>query len=548
MAVFPSCETLTVEFKSDPPAGLSDKAVVEAVVGLTNAQGGTLYIGIDDKGTVGGVRSSKWSDPEKVTAFIAGNTVPPVIVRSETLYSDAGVAVTVVNVPAGRGLTAAKDGRVIQRRMKIDKTPENVPVYPQEYATVLSDQGLWDYTDRVLPDSRIDDLDPVERARLRRLIETFRTESSLLELEDDELDKALGLVKQTQEGYKPTVAGLLLIGRERRIGHLLPTFGAVFQVLSGTDVLVNDEIKLPLLGSFEDLLLRFRARNSEKEFEDGLIRVPVPEFSERAFREALVNAFVHRDYSVYGVVSVCVTDEGISITSPGGFVRGVSLGNLLTVEPRGRNPLLASIFKRIGLAEKTGRGIDRIFEGSALYGRPWPDYSESTEAFVRVRIPRANPDIAFFQRVVEYKKRFSRSPSTVALLVMSALEDRPGMTDADLVRCTGYSASRIDGQLNALIHEGVIEHLGAGFRLVSVEKNSEAKSEISPVSNEGHENCETVVLDFVMANGSVKREDVDRALGINPQKAYRLLKKLVDEGRLVSSGAKRTRVYKLSSQ
>lgn len=94
---------------------------------------------------------------------------------------------------AGRGLTATKDGRVIQRRMKIDKTPENVPVYPQEYATVLSDQGLWDFTDRVLPEAALEDLDPIERVRLRRLMETFRAEAALTELDDDELDKALGL-------------------------------------------------------------------------------------------------------------------------------------------------------------------------------------------------------------------------------------------------------------------------------------------------------------------------------------------------------------------
>lgn len=55
MASLPTRETLTIEFKSDPPSGLSDKTVVESVVGMTNAQGGTLYIGIDDNGKVTGV-------------------------------------------------------------------------------------------------------------------------------------------------------------------------------------------------------------------------------------------------------------------------------------------------------------------------------------------------------------------------------------------------------------------------------------------------------------------------------------------------------------
>lgn len=548
MSIFPSSESLTVAFISDPPAGLPDEALVESAVGLANAQGGTLYVGIDDRGTVTGVRSPDRSDPEKVTAVIARSTVPPMIVRVETIRDDAGAPVTVVHVPAGRGLTALKDGRVIRRRMTVNRTPANFPVYPQEYAAALSEQGLWDFTDRVLPDCGPDDLDPVERSRLRRIIEAFGGESSLAELDDDELDRALGLVRETQEGCRPTVAGILLIGREGRIRQLIPASGAVFRVLSGEDVLVNEEIGLPLLAGFESLLQRFRAWNSEREFEDGLIRVPVPEFSERAFREALVNAFVHRDYSVPGQVSVSVADEGISIASSGGFVRGVGLGNLLTAESMARNPLLAGIFKRIGLAERTGRGIDRIFEGSALYGRPWPDYSESTEAFVRVLISRAQADIAFFKRVIAHKKRFSRSPSTPALLVMSALNGEPGLTEADLVRLTGYSAVRMARVLDGLLQDGVIEHAGEGFRLIFDETLSEAGTAHAPASRKQPDSPKAVVVNLAGTKGSIRRDDVVRALGINRQQAYRLLKKLVLEGRLVSEGSRRTMVYKLSEQ
>ena len=71
---------------------------------------------------------------------------------------------------------------------------------------------------------------------------------------------------------------------------------------------------------------------------------------------------------------------GMTISSPGGFIDGVTVDNLLTVEPHGKNPALADALKRIGLAEKTGRGIDRIYEGSIIYGRPWPDFSETTSS------------------------------------------------------------------------------------------------------------------------------------------------------------------------
>jgi ATP-dependent DNA helicase RecG len=119
-----------------------------------------------------------------------------------------------------------------------------------------------------------------------------------------------------------------------------------------------------LLQTFQEVEQLFRARVSEKEIQVGLFRVPVPNFDRRAFREAFVNALVHRDYSRLGAVHVRLDNDGLSISNPGGFVEGITLQNLLVVAPRSRNPLLADVVKRIGLAERTGRGIDRIYAGT----------------------------------------------------------------------------------------------------------------------------------------------------------------------------------------
>lgn len=97
------------------------------------------------------------------------------------------------------------------------------------------------------------------------------------------------------------------------------------------------------------------------------------------------------DYSKMGRVCVAISDEGLTIANPGGFIEGVSIKNLLTAEPHGRNPQLADALKRIGLAERTGRGIDRIFEGSLVYGNPLPDYSDSTPVTVSLFIESWHP-------------------------------------------------------------------------------------------------------------------------------------------------------------
>lgn len=126
---------------------------------------------------------------------------------------------------------------------------------------------------------------------------------------------------------------------------------------------------------------------------------PHARFDRRGFREAFVNALVHRDYARLGAVHVRIDDDGLTISNPGGFVEGVTLQNILVTEPRPRNPLLADIAKRIGLAERTGRGIDRIFAGLLRYGRPAPDYSRTSGDSVVLRMTSVETDVTFMELV-----------------------------------------------------------------------------------------------------------------------------------------------------
>ena len=88
----------------------------------------------------------------------------------------------------------------------------------------------------------------------------------------------------------------------------------------------------------------------------GLFRVPIPNYDRRAFREAFINALVHRDYSRLGAVHVRLDDDGLTLSSPGGFMEGITLHNLLVAAPRSRNPMLADIVKHGSI--KRGDVID----------------------------------------------------------------------------------------------------------------------------------------------------------------------------------------------
>lgn len=96
MRTIPQQESLTVEFKSDQNR-LPDAAIVAAIVCLANTEGGTLYLGVEDNGTITGLHPKHHSITQ-LSAFIANRTNPPIIVRASLLQEDEHT-VAAIEVP-----------------------------------------------------------------------------------------------------------------------------------------------------------------------------------------------------------------------------------------------------------------------------------------------------------------------------------------------------------------------------------------------------------------------------------------------------------------
>lgn len=533
-------ESLTVEFKSDRNC-LSDGEIIDAVVAFANTDGGDLYIGIEDNGEITGVHE-KHRDVTQLSAFIANKTVPPVSVRVDFL--DYEIPVIKISVPKRTSIVSSSSGKMQRRRIKADGTPENTPMYPYEIVTRLSSLSLLDYSSQAVPDSNYTDLDPVERQRLRNIIQTYRGEPSLLELNDEELDKALQFVTVNDNKLTPTFCGLLMIGKKDAIQRHMPTAESSIQVLSGTDIKVNESFKLPILAAFEKINEIFSARNNSEEMEMGLFRLSIPDYDTRAFREALVNAFCHRDYSVLGRVLIQINDIGMTISNPGGFIEGIDLKNLLDAEPHGRNPSLADALKRIGLAERTGRGIDRIYQGSLTYGRSLPDYTQSNFTMVKLFIPKGPTDRNFIEMLSVEQQRLGRSFPIYSLLILNALKNSSRMNIQELSENINLHESRIKTAVEILVESGIVEAGGNGrgrYYMLSSKSYKRAKNtvayvrqkDIDPIRYEG------LIMELLEKKGFVCRADVVDLIHVTTSQAFRILKKMAEKGKiqLVGSGA-----------
>jgi ATP-dependent DNA helicase RecG len=546
----PPAESLTVEFKSDRKR-LSDAELVEALVCLANAEGGELWLGVEDDGTPTGLHP----DHQLLTGLpgmVAARTSPSLAVHVDAVDL-AGVHVSRIAVPKARSVTSTHAGVYLRRRIKHDGTPECAPMLPHERESRSATLGLTDASAQPVTGATLADLDPLERERLRQAVQQYGGDRVLLELDDEALDGALGLTARQPDGVRvPTLTGLLLVGRESALRELVPTHEFAFQVLAQQAVRFNEFRRFPLLKALDWLETNFRPYNPEDEIQVGLFRVPVPMVDLAAFREAVANALIHRDYHRLGAVHVRLEDDALVVSNPGGLVDGVTLANLLVTEPRPRNRTLADAMKRIGVVERSGRGVDTIYRGMLKFGRPAPDYGRTDVNSVVVRLITEPADLDFRRLVVEEERRRGNELPIDSLIALAALRELKRVSAdelADRIQRDPLSAKRT---LEALTEAGLVEAHGttrarsytlsaAVYRVAGDKAGYTRQAGFTPLQHE------QLVLSFARQHGQIRRADVMELCRVSEGQAKELLRKLKERGELVQHGERRTAYYTAGS-
>jgi ATP-dependent DNA helicase RecG len=386
---------------------------------------------------------------------------------------------------------------------------------------------------------------------LRQAVQQYGGDRVLLELDDEALDGALLLTARQPDGSRvPTLTGLLLVGRETSLRQLVPTHEFAFQVMAQQAVRFNEFRRFPLLKALDWLETNFRPYNPEEELQVGLFRVPVPKVDMGAFREAVANALVHRDYHGRGAVHVRLEDDALVVSNPGGLVDGVTLDNLLVTEPRPRNPALADAMKRIGVVERSGRGVDKIFRGMLKFGRPAPDYGNTTTQSVVLRLPTTEADLEFRRLVVEHERAHNAELPIDSLIALAALRATKRVTADELAVQIQRDTTSAKRTLEALTEAGLVEAHGATrarsytlsaslYQAVGDKAAYTRQAGFSPIQHE------QMVLSYVQQHGQIKRAEVMDLCRLTEDQAWQLLKRLVSAEKLVKHGERRWSLYTL---
>lgn len=543
----PIKESLTVEFKSDRTK-LTDDQLVDAIVGFANAQGGVLWLGIEDDGTPTGLHADHLV-LDGLTGLVAARTSPSIAVSVDSVEV-GDVTVARIGVPSSSGDVCTKSGRYLQRRLKPDGTPENAPMFPHERASRAASFGERDFSSMPVAGSSLSDFDPLERERLRQSIERYGGDRALLELDDEALEGVLGFSRLHDGIRTPTLTGLLIIGRDEAIRRLVPTHELAFQVLAQEAVEFNEFQRYPLLKALNWLETNFRPYNREREVQIDLFRVPVPLVDMQAFREAVANALVHRDYHRLGAAHVRLEDDALVVSNPGGLVEGVTLANLLTTEPRPRNPLLADAMKRIGIVERSGRGVDTIYRGMLRFGRPEPAY-RVTDSSVVLRMATVDADTAFLKLIIDEESRTNKMLPIDSLITLASLKDAKRLSLDDIARRIHRDPLRAKHSVEALVEAGLVEAHGGTPRTRSymlaarLYRGIGQRAEFTRQVGFSAIQHEQMVLNFVKQHGEVRRSDVIELCRVTPEQAKLILKKLKDNQFLLQRGLRRGAYYTL---
>lgn len=532
-------ESLEQEFKSDSRREFTDKEIYDEIVALANTNGGMLLIGVEDNKTITGSRPrhGKSTDVNKLKAAIFNNTQPSINTRvslANTVHGD----VIIIAVDMYPEICATTNGKVLHRVTASDGKPASVPLYPHEQRSRRTDLGLLDFSAQLLENTSLEDLNPLEFERLRQTIQSRHGDHSLLELSDTDLVKALRLVETQGDRLVPTVAGILLLGTDEVIRKFIPTHMLHFQVLDKAGkVRVNDDLTSPLIRLIEETESRFLARLEEDEIMIGMYRMPIPAYHRDAFREAVNNTLLHRDYSRMGAVFIQWYHDHLLITNPGGFPMGITPDNILVHEPRPRNERLAEAFKRIGLIEKTGRGVDKIYLGQLWYGRPAPDYSRSDDTAVRL-VLSSPPALREYVKFIFEAEREGHPFDLDDLLIITALSRQPDL-DVEaarrLIQKNQYPAERV---LEHLVERGILVVLGDQKPLRYTMSGEIFRTLFGVdlyirIHGSDPSILEKIILEYVRAHGQISRDELAQTIHITRDQSRRIIERMVRSGVLL---------------
>ena len=357
-------ENKTPEFKREYTDDLK-----YAVVAFANTDGGKIYIGINDDGSVQGVKDTDGT-MLRITNMIRDVVCPDVTMFTECAVEEIdGQPVIVVNVQRGTARPYYLSGKGVR--------PEGVYIRQGASSVPASETVILNMIKETSGDCYEDARSINQQLTFEKADAFFAGRKVSF---GDQQKRTLNII-----GADGTYTNLGMLLSDQCV-HTIKL--AVFEGSKKTVFRDRKELTGSLLTQLENAYSYIDQFNRTRAEFEGLDRIDKRDYPAEALREALLNAITHRDYSFSGSTLISIFDDRIEFVTIGGLVRGLSFNDIMLGVSALRNQKLANVFYRLHLIEAYGTGILKINESYSDCDVK-PQFEVTDNAF-KITLPNIN--------------------------------------------------------------------------------------------------------------------------------------------------------------
>lgn len=425
------------------------KSWCKSVSAFANTLGGALIFGISNEDEIVGLTNPS-SDAEKISEIIKNRLNPIPEFKLRFYKTEDGKVLIVLDIFKGEETPYYYSGDGdLEAYVRVGN--ESVKATPMELKRLVL-RGKNTSYDSQISTYRIEDFAYSQlRARYKKWTGNSFDEKDLV---------SFGIANE--DGYLTNAGALLVDDSPIRWSRLFCTRWNGLNKSGGTvDALDDAEYTGSVISLIEngEAFIKRNAKKMWKKTPNS--RIEMPEYVERSYHEALVNALAHRDYLVNGSeVHIDIYDDRTEIYSPGGMPDGslIQERDPLSVPSTRRNPVLADVFNRLGYMERKGSGFEKIISGYEFQ----INYSEEKKPSFRsdryqftVIMPNLNYGIE--------KIDISDVNSDVNLRsqIREAIKENPKVTQRELVGKLGVSFRQVQQNMAEMVSAGEISRIGS---------------------------------------------------------------------------------------
>lgn len=364
-------ENQKIDYKSIRKIRSGDKGFKElaiSCVAFANAQGGTLYIGIEDKSLVPLAEQTVTENEINDTVSRLHSLCFNVSLTSSGLikHQNGGEYFKIIVAPSIKSIATTSDGKIYLRIA--DKCE---PVRNEDIQRLSIEKGAYQWE---LLATRFSLADiPVENVKkfASDIRESDRVKDHVKQMSDLEIMEHYNLI----DGEIVTNLGVLWLGNAKQRSRISFPITVQYIVYNHLEQKVrkiewHDNVLNP-----KELLLAIESEATELsysyEFPDGLFRKQIRHYHPKVLRELLLNAFAHKSFTISSDIMICVYPDRMEISNPGGLPLGVTKDNILHQRHR-RNPYFITIMSDLKLMEGEGSGYDLIYELNGMEAKRPP--------------------------------------------------------------------------------------------------------------------------------------------------------------------------------